>query len=131
MPPSYRKVKVDFGKELVQKSCQGDEKKSLCEGRHVESNQDVLQRAVLVTQAWGQHQDEGEDAATNAAPREVDIEDVEQTDMGVLTAGDEEPEIEPEAENNNRQQTDCQHQEEDVTRIRTWNEKLRSIWVPK
>ena len=45
----------------------------------------------------------------------------------MLTAGDEEPDVEPEAENHNRQQTDCQHEEEDVTRMRTGNEKLGSI----
>ena len=51
--------------------------------------------------------------------------------MGVLTAGDEEPDVEAEAENYNRQQTDCQHEEEDVTRMRTGNEEFASIGIPK
>ena len=61
----------------------------------------------------------------------VGIEDVEETDLGVLTAADEEPEIEPEAENNNCQQTDCQHQKEDVIRICAGNKQLGSIGIPK
>ena len=59
--------------------------------------------------------------------REIDIEDVEQTDLGVLIACDEEPEIEPEAEDNNCQQTECQHQEKNVTRRWARNKKLGSI----
>ena len=47
--------------------------------------------------------------------------------MGVLTAGDEEPDVEPEAENSNHQEADCQHEEEDMTRMRTGNEQLGSI----
>ena len=46
--------------------------------------------------------------------------------MGVLTAGDKEPEVEPEAENRNHQEADCQHEEEDVTRMRTGAEQLGS-----
>ena len=72
-----------------------------------------------VAQALYHHRDERRDTASNTDHREIAIEDVEETDLGVLTASDEEPEIEPEAENNNRQQTDCQHQKEDVTRMRT------------
>ena len=51
--------------------------------------------------------------------------------MRVLTAGDKEPDVEPKAENHNCQEADCQHQEKDGTRIRTGNEKLGSIGVPK
>ena len=48
--------------------------------------------------------------------------------MGVLTAGDVEPEVEPEAENHNHQEADCQHEEEDVaSRMRTGTEQLGSI----
>ena len=101
MPPIDRKVQVDFGQELVQESGEGDEEKCQCDGHHVEAHYDVLQSVVRVTQAWDYHQTEGEDAATNAAHWEINIEDVEETDMGVLTAGDEEPNVEPEAENHN------------------------------
>ena len=47
--------------------------------------------------------------------------------MGVLTAGDEEPDVEPEAKNSNHQEADCQHEEEDMTRRGTGNEQLGSI----
>ena len=47
--------------------------------------------------------------------------------MGVLTAGDEEPDVEPEAKNSNHQEADCQHEEEDMTRMRTRDEQLGSI----
>ena len=53
---------------------------------------------------------EGDNTASNTANGEVDIEDVKETDLGVFTAGEEEPEIEAEAENNNGQQTDCEHE---------------------
>ena len=86
--------------------------------------QNALHVVVRVAQTRGQHLDEGGDTATDAANREVDIEDVEETDLGVLTAGEEEPEIESEAENNDRQQTDCQHQQDDWARMRACYEQL-------
>ena len=48
MPPSYRKVKVDFGKELVEESGEGDEKKDERYAHHVKTDQDVLQGVDLV-----------------------------------------------------------------------------------
>ena len=80
-----------------------------------------------VAQALCHHRDEGSDTGSNTDHREIAIEDVEETDLGVLTAGDEEPEIETEAENNNHQQTDCQHQQKDVARMRARNEKLGPV----
>ena len=91
----------------------------------MEDHPDVLPGGVA--QALYHHRDEGSDTGSNTDHREIAIEDVEETDLGVLTAGDEEPEIEPEAENYNRQKTDCQHEERDVTRVRTGTEQLGSI----
>ena len=42
MSPSHRKVQVNFGLEIVQKSCDGDEEKSQCDGHDVEADQNVL-----------------------------------------------------------------------------------------
>ena len=80
-----------------------------------------------VAQALYHHRDEGSDTGSNTDHREIAIEDVEETDLGVLTAGDEEPEIEPEAENYNRQKTDCQHEQKDVARMGARNEKLGPV----
>ena len=119
MPPHHGNFKVEFWLKLVQESCEGDEEEGHCYGCDVEANHDVFDAGNLVAQACIDHPDEGGDASSDTDHREVDIEDVDGTELGVFTAGDEEPEIEPEAENNNRQQTDCQHQKEDVTRMRT------------
>ena len=127
MPPGYGEVKVDFGLELVQKSCKGDDEKSHRYGDHVEANNNVLHSVFRVTQARAQYLDEGDNTASNTANGEVDIEDVKETDLGVLTAGEEEPEIEAETENNYRQQNDCQHEKKDVTRICARNKQLGSI----
>ena len=91
----------------------------------MEDRPDVLPAGVA--QALYHHRDEGSDTGSNTDHREIAIEDVEETDLGVLTAGDEEPEIEPETENNDRQQKGCQHQDKDVTRICAGNKQLGSI----
>ena len=127
MPPGYGDVKVDFGLELVQKSCEGDDEKSHRYGDHGEANNHVVHVGFRVTQARDQYLDEGDNTASNTANGEVDIEDVEEADLGVLTAGEEEPEIEPETENNYRQKTDCHHEEEHVTRICARKKQLGSI----
>ena len=111
MPPHHGKFKVEFGLKLVQESSERDEEEGHCYGCDVEANHDVFDAGNMVAQACIDHPDEGGDASSDTDNREVDIEDVDETDLGVLTAaGDEEPEIEPEAENNNCQQTDCQHE---------------------
>lgn len=68
----------------------------------MEANQNALYVGVMVTQTWCQHDDEDDDAASDTAHRKIDIEDVKETDLAVLTAGDEEPDKEPEAEKNYR-----------------------------
>ena len=94
----------------------------------MEANHDVFDTGNMVAQACIDHPDEGGDASSDTDNREVDIEDVDETDLGVLTAaGDEEPDIEPEAENNNCQKTDCQHEQKDMARMRARNEKLGPV----
>ena len=68
----------------------------------MEARQDVLCAGVMVTQAGCQHDDEGCNTAFNAAHREIDMEDVEETDLAVLAAGDKEPDIKPKAEKHYR-----------------------------
>ena len=97
----------------------------------MKTHQDVLQAAFRVAQAWSQHCEEGGDTSSDAAHREIGIEDVEETHLGVITAGDEEPEIKSEADDNYRQQKDGQHEEEDVARIGARNENLVSIGIPE
>ena len=110
MPPDHWELKVDFGLELVQESSEGYEEEGHCYGSHVEAHHDALHACDRVTQTWCHRPDEAGDAASDTDHREIDIEDVEETDLAVLAAGEEEPEIEPEPENSNRQQTDGQHE---------------------
>ena len=97
----------------------------------METHQDDLHVVVRVAQTWSQHWDEGGDTSSDTANREIGIEDVEETDLGVITAGDEEPEIEAEAEDNYCQQKGGQHEQEDVARIGARNVKRVSIWIPE
>ena len=69
----------------------------------MEAHQDALCAGVMVTQAGSKHDDEGCNTDFNAAHREIDMEDVEETDLAVLAAGDKEPDIEPKAEKHYRQ----------------------------
>ena len=110
MPPDHWELKVDFGLELVQESSEGYEEEGHCYGSHVEAYHDALHARDRETQARRYDPGEAGDAASDTDHREIDIEDVEETDLTVLAACEEEPEIEPEPENNNRQQTDSQHE---------------------
>ena len=132
MPPSNGEVKVDLGFKLFQASGEGDEEKSNWYGDHVEANNNMLHTVFRVAQAQGQYLDEGDNTASNTANWEIHIEDVKETDLGVLTAGDEEPDIEPVAEKNNRQQKDSQHEKEDMKRIMaSKDKKIMLIWKPE
>ena len=110
MPPDHWELKVDFRLELVQECSEGYEEESQCHGSHAEAHHDALHARDRVTQTWCHRPDEAGDAASDTDRREIDIEDVEETDLTVLADGEEEPEIEPKPENNNRQQTHCQHE---------------------
>ena len=69
----------------------------------MKANKDSLYAGVMVTQAWCQHGAKGSDTASDTAHREIDIEDVEETDLALLTAGEEKPDVKPEAEENYHQ----------------------------
>ena len=131
MPPHHGKFKVEFGLKLVQESSERDEEEGHCYGCDVEANHDVFDAGNLVAQACIDHSDEGGDASSDTDHREVDIEDVDETDLCVLTAGDEKPDIKPEAKNNNCQQTDCEHEEDDMDRMRACYEKFGPVDIPK
>ena len=103
MAPSHRKIKVNFGLKLLKYCSWWYEEESNCYGYHVEANQDLLNAGVTVTQAWCQHGAKGGDTASDTAHREIDIEDVEETDLAVIIAGEEELDVKPEAEKNNHQ----------------------------
>ena len=75
----------------------------------MEASKETNHVCLREAKAGGQHDDEGGDTASDADHREIDIEDVEEADLGVLASGDEEPDIKPIAENNNPQQTDSHH----------------------
>ena len=64
-----------------------------------------------------QYLDEGDNTSFHTANGEVDIEDDKETDLGMFTTGEEEPEIETKPKNNNHQHKDCHNEKKDVTRI--------------